>query len=93
MRSRAGLRMRQDAYLCSLRLDVGKKLCFLCLHLPKYFYGTIGLSWNCFLSWYARDAGFSHMYTELKTLFWVDVVRGSAIYYWLLFHYICIYVY
>ena len=22
-----------------------------------------------FFSWYARDAGFSHMYTELKTAF------------------------
>ena len=26
-----------DAYLRSLGLSVGKKLCFLCLHLPKFF--------------------------------------------------------
>ena len=28
------------------------------------FHASIGLSINCSLSWYARDAGFSHMYTE-----------------------------
>ena len=51
----------------------------LCLHLPKFLYAIIGLSFNCFLSWYIGDAGFSHMYTEswkqhllcsVQTLFW-----------------------
>ena len=35
----------------------------------SFFYAIIGLSCNCFFYWYARDAGFSHMYTELKTAF------------------------
>ena len=34
-----------DAFLRSPRLSVGNKLCFLCLHLPK-FYAIIGLSCN-----------------------------------------------
>ena len=38
-----------DAYLRSPGLSVGNKLCFLCLHLPKFFYAIIGVSCNCFL--------------------------------------------
>lgn len=59
-----------ETYLRSLGLYIGKKLYFLFLHLHLFlqvFYGIICLSCNCFLSWYARDAGFSHMCTELKT--------------------------
>ena len=57
-----------DAYLRSPKLSVGSKLCFLRLRLPKFFYAIIDFSCSCF-SWYARDANFSHMYTELKTAF------------------------
>ena len=32
-----------------------------CICLSKFFYAIIGLSCKCFLSWYARDAGFSHV--------------------------------
>ena len=47
--------LKLDAYLRSLGLSVGKKLCFflLCLHVPKLFCAVIGLSCNRFLSWYA----------------------------------------
>ena len=73
--------------MCSPGLSVGSKLCFLCLHLPKFFYAIIDFSCNCFFSWYVRDAGFSHMYTELKrhllcsvkTLSWSGVGAGSSI--------------
>ena len=58
-----------DAYLRSPGLSGGSALSFLCLYLPKFFYAIIDFSCNCFFSWYARDAGFSHMYTELKTAF------------------------
>ena len=61
--------VKLDAYLRLPGLSVGSTLCFLCLHLPKFFKAIINFSCNCFLSWYARDAGFSHMYTELKTAF------------------------
>ena len=56
------------------------------------FHASIDLSINCSLSWYARDAGFSHMYTEslkiilwsVKIIFWGGVRGCGAIYYWLL---------
>lgn len=33
--------------------------------LPKFFYGIIGLSCNCFLSLYIRDEGLPHLYTQV----------------------------
>ena len=35
------LKKKLDACLHSVRLSVGKKLCFLCLHFPKFFYAII----------------------------------------------------
>ena len=58
-----------DAYLRSPGLSVGNKLCFLCLHLPKFFLMQLLVYPATVFSRYARDAGFSHMYTELKTAF------------------------
>ena len=59
------------AYLRSLGLSVGKKLCFfLCAYMCLSFCAIIDLSCNCFLSCYARDAGFfTHVYRELETAF------------------------
>ena len=85
----------KEAYIC---IHSGfPSECFLCPHWPKFFYTVIGLSCNCYLSWYARDAGFSHMYIvswkqqflfSVKTLLWDGVGEEGAIYYWLLFHYL-----
>ena len=70
---------------------------YICICLSKFFHAIIGLSCNCFLSWYARDARFSHVWNRelktafvccLKTLSWGGVGGGSAIYRWLLFQYI-----
>ena len=60
-----------DAYLRSLGLSVGKKLgFFLCVYMCLSFCAIIDLSCNCFLSCYARDAGFfTHVYRELETAF------------------------
>ena len=59
------------AYLRSLGLSVGKKLCFfLCAYMCLSFCAIIDLSCNCFLFCYARDAGFfTHVYRELETAF------------------------
>ena len=77
------------AYLRSLGLSVGKKLCFfLCAYMGLSSCAIIDLSCNCFLSCYARDEGFSQMYTEswkqllscsVKTFFWGGVGGVSAI--------------
>ena len=69
------------------------KLCFLHLHLPKFFYAIIGLSCNCF-SLGMPEMQVSHICIQcwkrqllcnVKTLFWGEVGGGSAIYNWLLF--------
>ena len=47
-------------------LEVNFAFC-ACVYL-SFFYAIIDFSCSCFF-WYARDANFSHMYTELKTAF------------------------
>ena len=76
-------RQKRSTYLRSFGLSVGKKLCFfLRAYMGLSFCAIIDLSCNCFLYCYARDVGFSHIYTEswkqhlscsVKTLFWGGV--------------------
>ena len=40
--------VKLDAYLRLPGLSVGSTLCFLCLHLPKFFKAIINFSCNCF---------------------------------------------
>ena len=47
-----------DTYLRSLVPSLGKKLCFFIPAFAKFFYGIIGSSCNCILSWYAGGEGF-----------------------------------
>ena len=42
------------------------------------FHASIGLSINCSLSWYARDACFSHMYTESLKKSFYEVWRSFS---------------
>ena len=60
------LQRKLDAYLHSPGLSVGNKLFFLhFVFLCKLLVYTV----TVFFSWYARDARFLRMYTELKMAF------------------------
>ena len=76
-------------HLADIMLEVNLVFC-ACICL-SFFYAIVDFSCNCFFSWYARDAGFSHMYSEHYVVlrpFWGGVGAGSAIYNWLLFQYL-----
>ena len=87
-----------DAYLRSPGLSVGNKLCFLCLHLFKFFFNAIiGLSCHCFFLLVCQRCRFltyvyraenSIYYAVWRDPFWGGVRGGSVIHNWLLFQYL-----
>ena len=77
-----------------IRVFFWQETLFFASTFASVFWAIIGISLNCFMSGYARDAVYSHMYSRnwkrhpLRSVKpFSEVGGGSAIYYWILFQY------